>query len=304
MTTLASDLIESTRRHLFTGQPEKLNKLASSIGAGDTTFALTYDVAGVQAGTVISIDLEEIFVFMVNTSTKTISDCQRGYNGSTAATHASGAVVTSQPKFSQFRILQALNDDLNDLSSPSNGMFQIKSLTLTFNPVQFGYDMTGVTDIISLAELRYRLPGPTKTWPRINRYALTRNMPTTGTFGDFPSGFGLVIYETGYPGYPIQVRYRAPFTAMTSLSTDVVAGSGLPSTAVDIPPLGAAIRLVLGREVHRNFDEAQVEPRRAEEVPPQAAANSVRGLMALRQQRIQAEAARLTRAFSYESVDG
>jgi len=304
MPVLASDLIESTRRHLFTGQPEKLNKLDGAINSSVTSFTLKYDTGGVQAGTILSIDLEEIYVFSVNATAKMVQDCSRGYNGTTAASHVDTSLVTAQPKFSQFRILQALNDDLNDLSSPSNGMFQIKTVQLTFSPVRFGYDMTSVTDIISIAEVRYRMPGPTRTWPRINSYTLARNMPSSGTFGDFPSGTALILYETAYPGYPIQVRYRAPYVDMTNLTDNVTTITGLQSTALDIPPLGAAIRLVLGREIHRNFDEAQGEPRRAEEVPPQASAGSMRGLAALRQQRINAEAARLVRAYNYEMVSG
>lgn len=303
MPTLASDLIESTRRHLLTGQPEKLNRLAASLSSSATSFALTYDVTSIQAGTILAIELEEIFVFSVDAVSKTIQDCARGYNGSTQAAHASTTIVTSQPKFSQFRILQAINDDLKDLSSPLNGLYQLKTVDITFNPVTYGYNMAGVaSNLISIQEVRYRTTGPEKTWPSINSYALLRDASATGTFGDFPSGSALVIYEGAQPGYPIHVVYRAPFTALSNLTDDAELVGGLAPTMLDIPPLGAAIRLVAGREVKRNFTEAQGEPRRAEEVPPQAVMQSVRGLQALRQQRIMAEATRLQRAHSYERV--
>ncbi len=303
MPTLASDLIESARRHLFTGQPEKLNRLNSAIvSTSATTFVLRYDLAGVQPGTILSVDLEEIFVFAVDSVAKSITDCQRGYNGSTAAVHSDAAVVTSQPKFSSWRILQAINDDLLDLSSPLNGLYQIKTVDLTFNPVTYGYDLTASTEIISIAEVRFRTTGPQKTWPQINSYALLRNMPVTGDFDDFVSGNALVIYEGAQPGYPIRVRYKAPFVPLVNLTDSATAISGLSSTMLDLPPLGAAIRLVAGREVKRNFTEAQGEPRRAEEVPPQASMQSVRELVRIRQQRIMAEAARLMSTYSYEMV--
>jgi hypothetical protein len=302
MPTLASDLIESTRHHLLTGQPEKLNKLSGSLTNSATTFALAYDVAGLQAGTIVAIDLEEIFVFSVDSTSKTVTDCIRGYNGSTAATHSSGAIVTVQPKFSKFRILEAINDDLKDLSSPLNGLYQLKTVDLTFNPVTFGYDLAGATGMIGIQEVRFRTPGPQKTWPKIDSWQLLRNATSSGDFGDFPSGFALVVYESAQPGYPVHVVYRAPYVPLVNLTDNVLTVTGLVDTMLDLPPIGAAIRLVAGREIKRNFDEAQGEPRRAEEVPPQANIQSVSGLRALRRDRIMAESVRLQRAYSYEFV--
>jgi hypothetical protein len=141
-----------------------------------------------------------------------------------------------------------------------------------------------------------------RTWPLINNYVLERNMPTTGTYGDFPSGFALVLYESAYPGFPIRVRYRAPLGTLVNLTDDLVATTGINSSAVDLPPIGAAIRLVAGREVKRSFDEAQGEPRRAEEVPPQSQLIGLRNLQALRQARIHAEVSRLQRRYGYRLV--
>lgn len=300
--TTTSDLIQATRQHLFSGQPEQLNRLASGIDADDASLTALYSLGGIQAGAIIEIDLEQIFVFSVSSTTKTINDCIRGFNGTTAATHSANAQITVNPKFPNARILQAINDDLSDLSSPVNGLYQIKTVDITYNPVTYGYNLTSVTDIISIAEVRFRTPGPQKTWPQINSYALLRNMPTTGQYADFASGNAIVVYESAQPGYPIRVRYRAPYASLTSLTNNVLTISGLQATAHDIPPLGAAVRLVAGREVKRNFDEAQGEPRRADEVPPQASLQSTKELIRLRQQRIMAEAARLVTTYSYEMV--
>lgn len=300
--TTTNDLLAATRQHLFTGQPELLNKIAGALDNSLVTFTMTYDLNTLGRGSIIEIDLEQIYVFSVTASTKTIGDCIRGFNGTTAASHSSGATVTVAPKFPASRMLQALNDDLRDLSSPVNGLFQIKTVDITYNPAIMGYDLTSVTDILSIAEVRYRTTGPDKAWPQINSYALMRNMPTTGTYGDFASGNAVVVYEGGQPGLPIRLRYRAPYASLTDPANDVLAISGLQTTAHDLPPLGAAIRLAAGREVRRNFDEAQGEPRRAEEVAPTAQLQSTRELVRIRQARINAEAARLVAAYSYEMV--
>src|SRR5439155_8833669 len=96
--TTAADLVNETHRHLFTGQPEVLNRLSSGVTAGATTLPFTYDLRGIQAGAVLAVDLEEIFVFAADSSTKTVSDCIRGYNGSVAATHSATTPVVVAPR--------------------------------------------------------------------------------------------------------------------------------------------------------------------------------------------------------------
>jgi len=61
--------------------------------------------------------------------------------------------------------------------------------------------------------------------------------------------------------------------------------------------LGAQIRLMSPREIKRNFTESQGDTRRADEVPAGSVAGSVSNLLRLRRDRIQAEAARLARAY-------
>ena len=61
----------------------------------------------------------------------------------------------------------------------------------------------------------------------------------------------------------------------------------------DLPDLGASIKLMQPREVKRNFYEAQPDPRKATEIPPQAVANSSAKLEQQRMMRINAEADRI-----------
>jgi len=286
--TTALDLIEETRRLLFSGQNEELNRLAGAVTSNATTITFTYDVGGIQRGTTIAIDLEEIQIW--DASGKTASVVQRGVNGTVAAAHSDLATVTVKPKFSNFRILTAINHDLNDLSSPDNGLYQLKTVTLLYNPAVQGYDLTSVaSNLLGIAEVRYETIGPDKSWPRIDNYVVRRNMSTS----DFASGTALILYEGGWPGQDVRVSYKAPFTLLTALTDDVVSAGGLPVTAVDIPPLGAALRLVAPRDVKRGFSEHQGEPRRADEVRVGDGAQSMRGMMMLRQARINSERSRL-----------
>lgn len=283
MPPLASDLVEATRRYLYSGYNDEMNRLSGAVDATTATINLGFDPIGVVRGTVVAVDLEEMYVWSINQRQLTV---QRAINGSVGATHADASVVYVKPKFSPFRILVELNNELRDLSSPDNGLFRILTADITYNPVNSGYDLPG--DIISIHEVRYaEYIG--KSYPKLGTYEFVRNMPT----GDFGSGSALLLKESATPGRIVHVKYRSPFGILTGLTSDVVVDSGLPSTATDIPPMGAALRLAVPREIKRNFTEAQPEPRRAEEVPPGAVAASPRGLAALRLQRIRAEAARL-----------
>jgi len=78
---------------------------------------------------------------------------------------------------------------------------------------------------------------------------------------------------------------------------DVNSTGGVQETLTDILAIGTQIRLMSPREVKRNFTESQGDTRRADEVSVGAVGNSFSQLQRLRRDRIQAEAARLSRAY-------
>lgn len=291
--TTAADWVAETRSTLLSGQVQERNKLAADYTAGGTTLTFTYDLAGIKAGTRLSIGLNEFYVWDVNTSTKTAT-VSGGQSGTTDANATSGDVVWVRPKFTDYEIFRAINAELGALSSPQNGLFQVKTFDLTFNAAISGYDLAGVTDLMSVYEVRMQEPGPEKDWPRIPAHMvrLDRSAFTT----DFPSGGAIKLLGDAWPGFDVRLVYKAPYGTLTDLSTNT-STTGVSAQAADLPPLGAAIRLMSGREIKRNFTEQQPDTRRAGEVPAGATFNSYRGLLILRQQRISEEAARLSAQF-------
>jgi hypothetical protein len=285
--TTAADLVVETMDYLNAGQEGEMNQLSGPIGTTDTAFNVSYPMGSMlQLGCVISIDLEDIRVWAATGST--VTACERAINGTSPATHAQGADIYVRPKFNAFRVLRAVNEELKSLSAASNGMFQVLTVDVTYNAAVQGYDLAGVQpNIIRVLEARYRVPGPSRNWPQIRRYSLQRNMDTTV----WPSGLVFDTYQRAWPGLAVHIRYAAPYGQLVNLTDDVTAVAGLQPTALDIPPMGAAIRLVYGREIKRNFTEAGVEPRRFEEVPPGAVLRSPAGLAMLRTQRIREESA-------------
>jgi hypothetical protein len=289
MATLASDLVEETRSHLFSGARPELNKLNEALDATETDVDFLYAAGSIVRGSILSIDLELMLVWAVIGSTATV---QRAYMGTTAATHSTGAIVEVNPRFSNFAIFRALNAELASFSSPVNGLYQVKTVDLTYSPAKAGYDLTSVADLIDVIEVRWK-GYTTGDWPLVRRWAITRDMATA----EFASTKALLLYEGVGPGRTLRVRYKAPFVPLASLTSDVQTVSFLPTTANDIPPLGAAARLVAPREVRRAFMESQPEPRSANDTPPGANRNAAGGLLALRNQRLREEAARLHRSY-------
>ena len=289
--TTTQDLIYETRGHLMSGARERQNTLNGAHDASTTTFTFTY-APQFGAGDVIAVDLE--LVRVMSDPGATTATVHRGWGGSTAASHSADALITVSPAFSDFRIFQTLNAELSALSSPGNGLFQTDTVSVTFNSAVVGYDLTGVTDLIDVYRVYYDEVGPDKLWPEVSDYWIRRNADTT----DFASGLQIVIPDA-QPGNAVRVVYKKPFTALTSLSDDVQAVSGLPATANDIPPLGAAHRLATGAEIQRNLNNSQGDTRRAQEVPQGALARSSVGLMDVYRRRVGEEAARLSAAYPH-----
>src|SRR5688500_11601773 len=111
-TTLA-DLIAETQRHLTNYQRPAMNRLDELVTAESTTLKFEFDSAQMQAGHMLEIDLELVYVWSVDKSSKTAT-VERAQMGSRAAAHSAGAVVKLNPKFPDFAIAKAINDDLRD----------------------------------------------------------------------------------------------------------------------------------------------------------------------------------------------
>ena len=270
------------------GYAENRNKLAVAYTAGGSTLTFSYTPDGIRAGARLSIGLNTFYVWSVENQVAHVSG---GEDGSIDANAAVGSIVRVAPRFTDDEIWKALSGDLNDLSSPSSGLFGIGTVDLTYNAIVNGYDLGPVSDsLLSIYEVKYLTPGPQLDNPRIhtNGWRLNRNAITT----QFPSGLSMQLFEPAYPGYNLRVVYRSLLTMPTTTLANV-SSSGLLPSAQDLPPIGAAIRLMSGREIKRNFTEGQGDTRRASEVPPGAIMQSSRNLQILRQQRIAAEAARL-----------
>ena len=288
----AQTWIDETKNLLLTDYVEECDTLGTNLNTTETTVNFTHDTPGIVPGAIIEIGTELMYVFSVNASTNDAT-VRRGFRGTTAASHTALDLVTVNPKFPAQLVLNAINDELADLSSPQNGLFQMKTVEFTYNIAQDGYNLTGVTDdILTIYQVTYTDDGSEDTEPVLPAWSLRRDRNTAS----FASGYALILHDDANSGQKVRVQYKTGFTALAATST-ALSTVGLHSSAYDLPSLGAALRLMSTRPVRREFIDEQGSSRRADEVPAGAISASMRDLRALRDTRINAEAARLDQQY-------
>ena len=285
----AGALINRVSRQLLSGTIEERNKLATTVTSSDTSIVMSYDLAGLRTGSVFEIDSELMYVWVAESGSKTLT-VERGYLGTTAAAHTAGALAILNPRFPQQQLLDSFNQELDDLSSPSNGLFRVVTASVDYNGADRQVNLTSATTIIDLIDVRLRYLA--SDYPVLRGVRLSRDLPTS----DFASGFALTFDELSMAG-TLRVRYKAPFVRASTTSSDIQSVCLLPLTMEDIVEMGVMARLLAVREVKRNFIESQGDTRRSDEVPAGSMANSVTNILRLRRDRIIAEASKLARQY-------
>lgn len=289
-----SDLIEKTYRRLSGNQRENVALLNATILYGDTTFQLNgLGATGLHAGALVAMGTEVMLITdaTINIPAKTSQvEVVRGYQGSVQSGYPAKTVAYVDPRFTRWDIATAINDALGYLSSPTYGLFQVLTNTITYNPVLQGYDFGAFpADFLRVVELTYDQPYPNHNFPPIKNFRVRRGISSN----KFPSGRGLIIYEPGWPGLNLQVAVAAPFSPLVNLNDDVEVVSGLDSGAIDLLPLCAEIDITIGQEIKRSELGSQTDPAKLQNVPPASVTNAVMALKILRDERVGQEATRL-----------
>ena len=285
----AGAVITRASRQLLSGTVEERNKLATTVTSAETSIVLSYDLGGFREGSVIEIESELMYVWTATSATKTLV-VERAYDGTTAGAHTAGAVTVVNPRFPRQQMLDALNADLDDLSSTVNGLFRVVAQDISYNGTDRQINLTSASGVIDLLEVRLRYLAT--DFPIIRNVRLQRNLPTA----DFASGVAIVFDEAVMAG-TLRVVTKREFTRVTAEANDMQTVAFLPASCEDIVEMGVILRMMNGREIKRNFIESQGDTRRSEEVPPGSTRDSLTNIQRLRRERITAEAARLKQQY-------
>jgi hypothetical protein len=272
MSTLrTSDLVRTTRRYLQGAQRDLLNELDGAITAGNDTFTLRYPPTGLQAGSSLEVGWVEYLVTSVTTSGNTVT-VMPAIEG-TAASHADGARVLIKPRHPTRAVIEELNFDLRALSA--RGIFKLRAVDASTGAVTVPDDAQVLLDV-------WNTDG-------------TRLPNSIFRIGDNPTpGQSFNLTDTRFTGTLDFAVFGCPLSDLSYTTDADVSVTGLVSTAEDIPPMGAAIRLLAAAEAQRNLIDIQGDTRRAVEVPPGGITTALRNLAALRERRLVEEGLRYT----------
>lgn len=274
MTTL-NDWIIATRDHLLSGLNEELNQLATSIGPDDEEITVKRDATAIAPNTDICIGLETIHVWE-QVSDKIFS-VERGWKGR-ATNHLANDIIYVSTAYSPYRIAHEINNELRALNS--RGLYGIGVDILTYSSSTQTIPFEPEPTFRSVLEFR-RMTPDIDDWPQIGG-SLVRHLPDD--ISDTPYG---IRFEPGAAadGDTIAITYKKDFNCLETLNDDIF-DTGITESMQDILPLGAAIRIVLPREIRRNNSDSQSEPRRQNEVPVGSVAQSARQLKTQYDERI------------------
>lgn len=273
----------------YTMRQDRVTYLTSAV---TSTSGLSVGIASVDnvARGLIEIDEELMFVDSVNrpASSLVIAPFGRGYQGTTAATHAQNAKVTIAPTFPRIAVKRALNDTVKAVYPQ---LWGISNHTFTYSPAQNTYALP--VDAEGILAVSYQTIGSTREWMPIRSW---RHDPM-GNTGAFTSGNTISIYSGVEPGRTVQVTYSKEATAMVNNSDDFVATTGLPLSTKDVIVYGAAYRLISFVDPSRlTFTSAEADE--ADRTKPiGSGSNAARFIFSLYQQRLQEEAGRLKGKF-------
>ena len=289
MTTVA-DLVEQTKRHLYGGGRVAMNLLASSITTSDTSISTTLPF-NVGAGSMVSIENEIVLAYDVDNPAKTAT-VLRGQLGTTAGSHSSGVVMEVNPRFPRAFIFDALKDEIRSWKK----LYKVSTASYTLTAGQQILDLTSTyNDAYGIIDILFAPQFSGDTWKSAGRTILAgAKLIRNADSDDISSGFGLHLPGGAPYAGEVRIVYSRPFVTTTwTDATDVNSTVGLDASMEDIAPLGAAARLMTGRDIRRLDMSAQGEPDRTDGIQPGQALGVAKGLREMADMRIGQEAQEL-----------
>lgn len=218
----------------FTLRQDRQSHLTAAVSSTATTITIS-SADNISTG-VIQIDDELIYVssYDRNSGTLTVPPYGRGYNGTTAATHQSGARVTISPTFPAIDIKDAINETIQAVFPD---LYSTGVHTFSFSPAKSTYPLPN--EVETVLAVAYESTGPSKEWVPVRGWRVDPMANTTA----FNSKNSISLYSGVEPGRTVQVFYTTAPATMDSNDDDFETVTGLPASCKDVIILGASWRL-------------------------------------------------------------
>jgi hypothetical protein len=286
MTTF-DQLVRQVRQQLlgFSMNQESVSELAASMTDTDTTFTCDAGTVTNLSRGLVEIDDELILVKAYDATSGVVSVMGltngRGYEGTTAASHAQHALVTSSPAFPKARIKEAINATIKGLY-PHLVVFGTTEITKLAPVVEYELpaDVADVWYVTGQVIGPSRVAQPLPNW-RYNPKARTSN---------FATGKSIQLFDYVTAGQAMKIVYSKPPTTLVN-GSDQFTTTGFEERVTDLVVYGACKRLLPALESAR-LQQQSVEPtERAALVPPASAAKAASLYASLYAERLDEERA-------------
>lgn len=256
-----SQLIEQIIGNLqgFVEDQETVTATTSAIGPTDTTFTVD-DTSSVTAG-ITEVGSELMWVKKVDhtSNTVTVMPAGRGWQGTTAASHASNTLVRNNPRFPRARVSQAIDQVIDSLSPD---LYVITTTDITDLAAVSTYALpASVIDVLSVV---WESVGPSREWVPVRTWRL--NPAPAGQ----PNA--IQVSDVILPGRTIRVTY----TTNVQPWSDLWSETGLPDSCQDMVMYGACAALVDFLEPGRITTQAVEAEYLQQAIPSGASTNLAR----------------------------
>jgi hypothetical protein len=293
MATLA-DMIDDVKGKLtgYTMRQDRITYVANASGITTSSTAIQVGSSDNLGKGIIEIDDELIWVdsFAKSTSTlNVIPGFGRGFQGTSAVSHAQYSKIIISPNYPRKDIKQAINDTI---LSTYPKLWAIASTTFTYTPTKNTYALPDdAQDVIAIS---YETIGPSKEWKKVTRW----RMNPTSNISSFNSNNSITIDSGEIPaGRTIIVHYSMEPNILSSAAEDFASITGLPQSCQDVIILGATARMLSFIDPGRaNLTSAESDALDTK-VQYGSSTNSAKYIYALYQQRLNDEAAKLSNKY-------
>lgn len=269
----------------YTLRQDRQTHLTTNITATAETITIA-NATNISAG-MIEIDDELIYVdsFDRNTGVLTIPPYGRGYNGTTAATHKSGAKVILSPSYTSVDVKAAINETIHAVYPE---LYSTDQYSFVYRPSQITYELP--SEIKKIIAISYQALGPSKQWMPIRSYRIDTAADRTA----FPSGKTVSLYSGVTAGRTINVHYSKTPSVLENGNDDFEYTTGLFASSKDVIIFGAAAKLAAFIDPGRlTFGSAEADQQSQIAGRAYGAGTSAsKYLYALYQQRLQEESQR------------
>lgn len=252
LSTTVDGLLERVRRDRLLGTYGPHYSIASGISDSDTDVSTNESIEHITLGSLLAVDYEIMRVTEVHHGVNMLS-VARGAFGTTAAAHATGALIEQDAAVPKASLLDWAELEIR---SWSKVLFRVLTLPLPVTQSERTYDLVGVDPlgIDFLLDVRAaplgtatqtwpeRLTWSADTWPIVDA-RLVRDLPVA----EIPTGVGLQLLNFPNHAGDLRVAYASPFDLAPFVgTTDLISDVGLNASHLDVLEAGLRHRALVG----------------------------------------------------------